>query len=97
MINSVFFFSISLNCSELNSYRPFQAIPILAASGADLELRSEFPTQLCTPIFAAANFGHHDAVKELIKAGADMNAKDDIYGDTALIIATYFRHRKTVR
>ena len=60
-------------------------------------MRSEFPTHLCTPIYAAAYFGHHDTVEELIKAGADMNAKDDIDGETALIVATYSRHRKTVR
>ena len=60
-------------------------------------MRSEFPTHLCTPIYAAAYFGHHDTVEELIKAGADMNAKDDMFGDTALIVAAQFGYRETVR
>ena len=50
-----------------------------------------------TPIYVAAYFGYDYTVEVLIEAGADMNAKDDMFGDTALIVAAQFGYRETVR
>ena len=67
---------------------------MLAAAGADLELKSD---HLGSPIYAAAYFGYDYTVKALIDAGANMNARDDMFGDTALIVAAQFGYRETVR
>ena len=67
---------------------------MLAAAGADLEMKSD---HLGSPIYAAAYYGYDYTVKALIDAGANMNVRDDMYGETALIIAAQFGYRETVR
>ena len=72
----------------------FQMIPMLTATGADLELKSD---QLGPPIYAAAYFGYDYTVEALIQGGANPDARDDTYGETALIVAAQFGHREVAR
>ena len=67
---------------------------MLTAAGADLEMQSD---QLGSPIYAAAYFGYDYTVEALIEAGADPDSVDDMYGETALIVAAQFGYRDTVR
>ena len=44
------------------------------------------------PLMLAASKGKLAIVKMLVEAGADLDFKDEFYGDTALIMATLNRH-----
>ena len=72
----------------------FQMFPMLTAAGADLELKS---SQLGPPIYAAAYFGYDYTVEALIEAGANPDATDDTYGETALLVAAQFGYREVAR
>ena len=68
---------------------------MLAAAGADLELKSDMYG--APPIYAAAIFGYDYTVEALIQAGADPDARDDYFEESAIIVAAQFGYRETVR
>ncbi len=55
------------------------------AGGANIDYRSIFQSNM-TVLMEAVAYGHLDIVQVLIKAGIDVNAKDD-FNETALIYA----------
>ena len=71
-----------------------QMVPMLTAAGADLELKSD---QLGPPIYAAAYFGYDYTVEALIQAGANPDAIDDMFEETALHVAAQFGYREVAR
>lgn len=68
------------------SQQPFrtQVLRALIDAGADLEARN---IDQMTPLMVASRFSVYEAVEVLLDEGADVNARDDRTGDTALLKA----------
>lgn len=64
-----------------------QAVKKLIEAGSDLNIRE--PSGGSSPLITAATFGHTDIAIALIKAGADINLKNND-GSTPLITAAFF-------
>lgn len=67
----------------------------LIAEGADVNARGDDTTWEKTALMEAAERGHTEVVRVLIKAQADINARD-IYSDTAVMLAAWKKHTETV-
>ena len=70
-----------------------QVIQVLVRHDAHVDVRTKFGNR--TALYWAAEKGHVDAVKTLIKLGADVTAQDED-GQTAVHVATSFGHTDVV-
>ena len=55
------------------------------------------PDSGATPLMLASIIGHMEIIKLLISQGADLNAKDFVYGWTALMQATFYGHQEVTK
>ena len=66
----------------------------LLADGMPVDVKTEFD---CTALYFAASSNRTEAMHVLLKAGADVNVRDNSYGFTAISMASWLGHAEAVQ
>jgi len=66
----------------------------MLAAGMDVNAKTQFE---CTALIFAANANRAGVIRVLVEAGADLDAKDNSYGFTAMQMASWLGHTEAVQ